>query len=274
MKKFFFLAVVAMALLTVSCSDDDDNNGIIRQYGEKPVKELIFTQGNEVVHFVNIYDIWGRLVSCTINEWHMKLVADYSKIPPAFHCYTLDDEGQVVLDDEGKAKEGLPMKAVFSNGKISSLSILDVDDEGQEYEEMRINYTYDANGKPIELKYTDFNTEGEETWSTTIFYTWSEGNLVSYSYSGDDYYYKVEYSDKPNKSGVIPFVIMNGMDAFSILGDFYFKNLPTKVIEVKANGDEEVQRTYDWELNSAGLPTCLYWHQIDPDRTFTVEFRY
>lgn len=67
---------------------------------------------------------------------------------------------------------------------------------------------------------------------------------------------------------------MNGMEASSILGDFYFKNLPAKVIEVKANGDEEVKRTYDWELNSAGLPTCVYWHEISSDETYTLEFRY
>ena len=108
----------------------------------------------------------------------MKLVADYSKIPPVFHCYGLDDEGQVVLDDEGKAKEGLPMKATFSNGKISSLSFLYVDDEGQEYENTRLNYTYNTDGKPIERKATYFNTEGEETGSSTESYTWSEGNLV------------------------------------------------------------------------------------------------
>lgn len=276
MKKMLYLAAVGlMALLTVSCSEDNIEY-FQKQYGVKPVKALTFTRlssddGDMVVNFLNTYDGRGRLVDCIIDAWHMRLTAEYKQNSAVFHVFGRQDG-----EDQ---PEGTRLTATLSNGKITTIDLLYPDDDLGWVKDMQIDYEYDADGKPIVRSVDD----------DPVYFTWEDGNMTSMSWDTKEAphgelldctnIYEIAYSDQPNKVGVIPNVILNGMDAFSILGDFYFKNLPisaTRIKKWKDSGEEEEEEgsitTFDWELDTNGFPLSVT--MINGSTTAKIEFQY
>ncbi|MDT3356557.1 MAG: hypothetical protein LIR35_03080 [Bacteroidota bacterium] len=268
MKKLLFIAS-AVSLMAVSCcydpakDKDEEPQEIseysetgINQFGDKPVRTLYISgsDGSECA-IRNFYEE-GRLVDCMVGD-DLRFIADYGE-KPIFHVYS--------YDEDGRDSETARLTGTVGKGLITSLSMESFNSNKGVFEETEVlNYKYDSEGRPVERTRKLVGVGGG---SGSYQFVWNGGNIVTISTLAggvETESYSIAYNDRPNKSGIIPMVILMDVDPFFLIGDFYLENYP---VSISKNGDPESAVEIVWHYDNDGLPV---WAEYDGSR---IAFEY
>jgi len=270
MKRLLFMAS-AVSLIAVSCcydpaKDKDEepqeiseySESGINQFGEKPVRTLCISgsDGSECA-IRNFYEN-GMLVDCMVGD-DLRFIADYEE-RPVFHVYS--------IDGNGRDSETARLTGTVAKGLITSLSMESFNSKTGHFEETEVlDYTYDSEGRPVKRTRKTFGNGGG---TGSYQFVWNGGNIVTINtLSGgvETESYTITYNDRPNKSGIIPMVILMGVDPFFLIGDFYLENYPVSISKDGAQ-DPESDVELVWHYDNDGFPA---WVESSGSR---VDFKY